>query len=400
MIEMKKRISKLVKSTRQKEKLEERIQQFFDLQWALKILLNAMFGVTAVPYSRYFNTNIAEAITSCGRESIRAGERFVNHLLQKEWINNETFLTALHGLTDKDIPLKVDKTSKEDWVAYGDTDSVFIRLGDWLEMVIGDIWLEATDNIKIKYIRGISYAIEKYVDERCYHEVQKLTYNSQVEDFRISFKQEIIAKTALFVKKKKYAYWCVEEEGAPVDKIEVTGLEIVRSDSSEAIRMRLRGIMEMILKGIPEDEIISYISKCKKELKDVLPEEIAANIGIKNISKYVKEDNTWLKRTPWHVKGVANYRKLLKELGLEKMYEDIYDGTKTRVVYVKKNPYNMETITFHRWPAQFDLVVQVDYDTMIEKFFVKKIKILLEPMGRVDLLEGETKQALMTFFGG
>ena len=92
MIEMKKRISKLVKSTRQKEKLEERIQQFFDLQWALKILLNAMFGVTAVPYSRYFNTNIAEAITSCGRESIRAGERFVNQLLRQELKSMEFYL--------------------------------------------------------------------------------------------------------------------------------------------------------------------------------------------------------------------------------------------------------------------------------------------------------------------
>jgi DNA polymerase elongation subunit (family B) len=400
MIEMKKSISKLVTGSRKKEKLEERTQQFFDLQWALKILLNAMFGVTAVPYSRYFNTNIAEAITACGRESIRAGERFVNYLLREEWIKNETFLTALHGLTDKDIPLKVDETSKEDWVVYGDTDSVFIRLGDWLEMVIGDVWLEASDNIKIKYIRGISYAIEKYVDERCYNEVQKLTYNSQVEDFRITFKQEIIAKTALFVKKKKYAYWAVEEEGAPVDKIAVTGLEIVRSDSSEAIRTRLRGIMEMILKGTPEDEIIDYISTCKRELKDVLPEEIAANIGIKNIGKYVYNDNTWKKGTPWHVKGVANYRKLLHEFGLERVYEDIYNGTKTRVVYVKKNPYNMETVTFHRWPSQFDKVVQVDYDKMIEKFFVKKIKILLEPMGRVDLLEGETKQAISAFFGG
>jgi DNA polymerase elongation subunit (family B) len=397
MIDMKKQISKLVGSTRKKEKLEERSQQLFNLQWALKIVLNAAFGILAVPYSRYFNTNIAEAITSCGRHTIKSGEKFVNQLLQGEWAKDEIFLTALHGMTDKDT-FEID-TSKEDWVAYGDTDSVFIRLGDWLETVIGKTWLDAPDNIKIKYIRGISYAIEKYVDERCYNEVQKLTYNSQVEDFRITFKQEIIAKTALFVKKKKYAYWCVEEEGAPVDKIAVTGLEIVRSDSSEAVRIRLRGIIEMILKRTPEDEIINYISTCKKELKNVLPEEIAANIGIKNINKYVKEDNTWAKGTPWHVKGVANYRKLLNELSLEHFYEDIYDGTKTRVVYVKKNPFNMETITFHRWPSQFDLFVQVDYDKMIEKFFVKKIKILLEPMGRVDLLEGETKQAIQTFFG-
>lgn len=399
MIELKKEISKIVSLSKKKEKLEERSQQLFDLQWALKILLNAMFGVTAVPYSRYFNTNIAEAITACGRETIKAGEKFVNHLLQRDWIDNELFLTALHGMTDTETPKKVEETSKEDWIAYMDTDSLFIRLGDWLEIVIGDTWTEADDSIKIKYIRGLSHAIEEYADERCFNEVQKLAYNSQVDDFRITFKQEIIAKTALFVKKKKYAYWCVDEEGAPVDKISVTGLEIIRSDSSEAVRERLRHVVEMILKNVDEDEVIDIISNYKKELKSVTPEEIAANIGVNNITKYVKEDLTWEKGTPWHIKGVANYMKLLKEFDIEDKYEAVEEGLKARVVYVKKNPLNIETITFYRWPLEFNEIVQIDYDKMIDKFFVKKIKALLEPANKVDLLEGEMKQAISAFFG-
>jgi len=50
---------------------------------ALKILINAVFGILAVPYSRYYNTNIAEAITSCGRYTIKSGERFCNDILNK-----------------------------------------------------------------------------------------------------------------------------------------------------------------------------------------------------------------------------------------------------------------------------------------------------------------------------
>ena len=399
MIEMKKELSKMVSASTKKEKLEERSQQLFDLQWALKILLNAMFGVTAVPYSRYFNTNIAEAITSCGRESVKSGEKFVNYLLQRDWIQNELFLTAMHGMTDKTTEEKVKETSQEDWIAYMDTDSVFIRLGDWLTLVVGDTWTEAEDKAKISYIRGLSHAIEQYVDGRCYNEVQKLAYNSQVDDFRIVFKQEIIAKKALFVKKKKYAYWCVDEEGAPVDKISVTGLEIIRSDSSEAVRERLRHVVEMILKDTPEEEIIETISRYKKELKEVAPEEIAANIGVNKLDKYIKDDLTWEKGTPWHIKGVANYLKLLKQFGIEDKYETIEVGLKARVVYVKKNPLNIDTITFHRWPTEFSEIVEIDYDKMIDKFFVKKIKALLEPANKVDLLEGEMKQAISAFFG-
>ena len=66
---------------KEKEKLTVRAKELFSLQWAIKILLNAVFGITAVPYSRYFNTNIAEAITSCGRWTIKAGQKFVNELL-------------------------------------------------------------------------------------------------------------------------------------------------------------------------------------------------------------------------------------------------------------------------------------------------------------------------------
>lgn len=58
-----------------------KVGQLFALQLSIKILLNAMFGITAVPYSRYFNTYIAEAITSCGRHTLKQGEKFVNSLL-------------------------------------------------------------------------------------------------------------------------------------------------------------------------------------------------------------------------------------------------------------------------------------------------------------------------------
>lgn len=62
-------------------KTEEKIARYKGLQNALKIILNSMYGILAVPYSRYFNTNIAEAITSVGRHTIKSGEFFVNELL-------------------------------------------------------------------------------------------------------------------------------------------------------------------------------------------------------------------------------------------------------------------------------------------------------------------------------
>lgn len=359
---------------KEKEKLETRAKELFSLQWAIKILLNAVFGITAVPYSRYFNKNIAEAITSCGRHTIRQGEKFVN-----EYYNSKEL--------DTDI---------EDWVAYIDTDSLFIRIGDYFK-ITDPKWDDYDDKTKINLILGESRRIEQYVDKRIFEETQLKDYNSQIEDFKISFKQEIIAKKALFVKKKKYAYWCVNEEGTPVDKIDVTGLELVRSDSAEAVRVILKDVYELILKGYSDNEISKRIDEHVASLKKVSPEEMAANITVNGIHDYLTEDGP-KKGTPWHVKGVWNYRMLLNEMGIKDDYEDVYEGTKGKVLYVKPNIYGVNVITFNRWPKEFDDTLCIDYDIMIEKFFLKKIGFMLEPMGKLELLQNESAKETVNLF--
>ena len=377
---VKKNMHKLIDKSAQiqpglkKDKVISQSQELFSRQWALKIWLNAVFGVSAVPYSRYFNTNIAEAITSCGRHTIKEGEKFVNEYYNKKNIKGLSY----------------------DLICYIDTDSLYIKLGDYFKLTDPD-WKNKIDEYKINKIQKESKKIEEYINGKIFNETQLIDYNSQVKDFKIEFKQEIIAKSALFLKKKKYAYWCVDKEGTPMDKILVTGLEVVRSDSSEAVRPRLRYIMEMILKQKPEDELTETIKKYKKELLKLSPEELAANIGINNLTKYIV-DGKPIKGTPWHVKGVANYRNLLKILNIENSYEDLHEGIKSKVVYIKKNQFNFQTITFHKWPKEFNEVLQFDEKIMVEKFFINKIKTLLEPMNKEYLIEGNIKEKQNLFF--
>ena len=374
MRKMRDEASEMPDGPEKKEMLEE-AQELFSYQWALKIWLNAVVGILAVPYSRYFNTNIAEAITSCGRHTIKQGQKFVN-----EYFGD----------------LKIDGLPS-DMVAYIDTDSLFVRLGEYFSRVDPE-WEDKPGEEKIQAIIDFSKnEIEPYVNMRTYEETQLMDFNSQVKDFKIEFKQEIIARTALFVKKKKYAYWKVNEEGTPCDEISVTGLEIIRSDSAQAVRPRLRHIMEMIMRQEPEDQITVMIKKYKKELRSLTPGELAANIGINNIQKYLGTGKP-IKGTPWHVKGVYNYRMLLKLLEVEHKYEDIHEGIKSRVAYVKKNPFNVETITFQEWPTEFDTILQFDADTMIDKFFIKKIATLLKPMVKEYLIRGDAQTKLNLFF--
>jgi DNA polymerase elongation subunit (family B) len=382
----------------EKEKCNEKKMQSHSLQLALKIMMNAFFGILSVPYSRYFNVHIAEAITSCGRHTIKSGQRFCNDLLNGDShidydpnfsIRFEELLKSLQATWE-------GNNNRKDYIAYIDTDSLFVKLGEWVDDIRSDVWEELDDDGRIELIKEISAMMEKYIDERIFNETQLQDYSSQVHDFKIGFKQEIIAKTALFIKKKKYAYWLLNDEGVPTDKMKVTGLEIIRSESAEAIRPRLKDVMDKIMRQASDKEIAGLIRKYKKELHKLEPEDLAANIGINGIKKYL---GTGIpkKGTPWHVKGVHGYRLLLKELGIQDKYEDIHEGLKAKVVYVKRNPYNIETITFHDWPKEFDGIIQLDKETMIDKFFVKKARFLLSPIGKESVIDGDM-DAVEAFF--
>jgi DNA polymerase elongation subunit (family B) len=46
-----------------------------------KLILNAIYGALAIPYSRYFNVNMASAITAAGRHIVKQGQIYINEIL-------------------------------------------------------------------------------------------------------------------------------------------------------------------------------------------------------------------------------------------------------------------------------------------------------------------------------
>ena len=151
----------------------------------------------------------------------------------------------------------------KDFVAYIDTDSLFIKFEEFLlsRGIDNDKWVNLPDQNKIDIIIKLSKLVEKYVDGCCYKELQQNTYNSNVDkdEFAIVFKQEIVCKTALFIKKKKYGFHVVNDEGVPKDKVDVTGLEIIRSETPSAFKVILKDVLRFILEN---KSVTSYCISC------------------------------------------------------------------------------------------------------------------------------------------
>lgn len=243
-----------------------------------------------------------------------------------------------------------------------------------------------TQDEKVDFILELCKEIQSVVNDYSFNVIQNQHFNSQEKEYTINWKQEIVCPSILLVKKKKYGCWVVNEDGKAVDKIKITGLDIVRSETSKPIKAMLKDVMTMVLKNSEDSLIRSKIRNYIAEIRTLPIEDLSGNVSINNIKKYIKDDGP-IKGTPWHVKGVYAHQVLINKFNLQDRYQEVSEGEKSKVIYLKPNAYGFETLTYvSKYPKELK-TVEPDVDKMIEKFFVKKISMLLDPCNKMDLLD-------------
>ncbi len=277
-------------------------------------------------------------------------------------------------------------------VTYIDTDSLFIRLGFFLKNqgVNIKVWDSMEQKVRIEYLLKLSKYIENNINGRMYEETQNVDYLSNVhrDDFSIEFKQEIVCTKALHISPKMYAFRVINEEGFDCDRIDAKGVESVRSTSPKAFRNGLKDLLELLLTSGTDDDIITYISDNIQKYYGAHPEDISVNIGVNNIRKYSDKETLYKKGTPYQVKGAISYMYLLKELDLDYKYEPISEGDKCRFTYIKHNKWGIAGITYFEWPKEFkEYGIIPDVELQVEKYFLGKMRILLDPINKLSLLD-------------
>jgi hypothetical protein len=296
-----------------------------------------------------------------------------------------------------------------DFVTYCDTDSIFVDLGEFIkEQGLIDKFNTFSKEKKIEYIIKISKVLENYINNKSYEIIQKQHFNSQESEFRINFKQELVAEAANFVAKKKYALWVVNEKGAPCDKLEAKGLDIIQSSTPEGIKDYLKEVTKKIIHGESDDDISEFIHKCKDNIKKLSPEEIAVNLQVNNMEEYIFNGQLHKKVNksggesgiPITVKGSYFFNNIALKFdkNIELNYEPIKSGDKVKVVYLKNNKWKYNIIAFPtRYPKELNNFLQIDYETQIEKYFIKKIELILEPAGKLHILK-QDRNNISDFF--
>ena len=241
-------------------------------------------------------------------------------------------------------------------------------------------------------ILEIAGEVQEYIN-RSYDYFAKKFLNIQ-NGHRFEIKQELIAKSAFWVTKKRYGQWIINDSGLTVEKLDVKGLDIVRSSFPPAFRDFMTRVLKAILAKVDKGKIDGFILNFKKSLHSESIDDIALPTGVKGLKKYTKKKTTYgfggksmftemEKGSPVYVKASIVYNDLLKHFNANNC-EPIRNASKIRWVYLKDNPFNIDAIAFKGYddPKEImDFITQyIDRDKLFDKALKKKIQMFYDSM--------------------
>jgi hypothetical protein len=157
------------------------------------------------------------------------------------------------------------------------------------------------------------------------------------------------------------------------------GLEAVKSSTPAPCRNMIKSAFKIIMNKT-EDEMIEFISQCRKEFYNLPPEEISFPRTANNINKYKSPSRIYAEKTPIHIRGVLLYNHYIKKNKLDTKYPIINNGEKIKFCYLKKaNPIHENVISFiQQFPKELNIAKYVDYDLQFEKSFLDPLKTILQ----------------------
>jgi len=352
-------------------------EQYFDRrQHIQKIVLNSLYGVLGLPVFRFYDLDNAEATTLTGQSLIKFSKKITNHFYNKEL-----------GTAD-------------DYVIYIDTDSIFASAVPLIKKRFPN--QELSETMMTQRIMEICGEVQDFLN-KSYDYFGKKFCNVDKHVFDI--KQEVIAKSGLFITKKRYGLRIINDAGRKVNKIHVKGLDTIRSNFAVAMKELLSKVLEDILADVPKEKIDERISVFKRNMNNLHYDVVANPIGVKGIGKYEEKDiespfNSYKKGTPVHVKSAINYNSLIDYWYEGKRYEKISNGNKIKWVYLKENEFGFDSIAYKGYedpPQILELIRKyIDHNKMYEQAMSKKIDMFYQALkwGGVE----DTTQSMSRFF--
>jgi DNA polymerase elongation subunit (family B) len=314
--------AKLKETIKAGNKIEE---EYWDKrQLVKKINLNSLYGAILNPGCRFFDKRIGQSTTLTGRAIAKHMAGKVNEIITGE--NNHTGKAII----------------------YGDTDSCYFSAFRTLQKDIEKGLIPWSKESVIQLYDQIGEEVNKTFPQFMLDAFHCPKTRGEV----IKAGREIVAIKGLFITKKRYAVLYYDKEGKRTDidgkpgKIKAMGLDLKRSDTPEFIQNFLSDVLEKVLTGTSEQEVLDFITEFRTNFKVRPGWEKGSPKRANNISAYRgKEEKAGKTNMPGHVRASLNWNTL-KRMMDDKYSMSVTDGAKVIVCKLKDNPLGFTSVAY------------------------------------------------------
>ena len=314
--------AKLKEAIKAENKVEE---EYWDKrQLVKKINLNSLYGAILNAGCRFFDKRIGQSTTLTGRQIVKHMAGKVNEIVTGEY----------------------DYRGKA--VIYGDTDSCYFSAYKTLKNEIDSGVIPWTKESVVQLYDQIGEEVNSTFPQFMLDTFHCPKSRGEV----IKAGREIVGSKALFITKKRYAVLYYDKEGKRSDiegkpgKIKAMGLDLKRSDTPEFIQNFLSDVLEKVLTGATEKDVLDHITAFRTEFKARPGWEKGSPKRANNITEYqAKEVKAGKANMPGHVRASINWNTL------KRMYDDKYstnitDGAKVIVCKLKQNAMGFTSVAY------------------------------------------------------
>ena len=316
-------MQKMLKKAKDADNKAE-IEYWDKRQLVKKINLNSLYGAILNPGCRFFDKRIGQSTTLTGRQIVKHMSAEVNKVMTGEY----------------------DHVGKA--VIYGDTDSVYFSA-----------WPVLKDDVESgKLDWNIDKCITLY-DQVC-DQANTTFPDFMVKAFHcpktrsdvIAAGREIVARSGLYITKKRYAALVTDLEGYRTDvdgkpgKVKAMGLDLRRSDTPVFMQQFLSELLLMVLTDVPQADVLQRITEFRKEFSARPGWEKGSPKRANKIGHYQRlEERQGKANMPGHVRASINWNTL-KRMNGDKYSQEIVDGMKVIVCKLKQNPLGYTSVAY------------------------------------------------------
>ncbi len=368
--------AKLKEAINAGNKIEE---EYWDKrQLVKKINLNSLYGAILNPGCRFFDKRIGQSTTLTGRQIAKHMAGKVNEIVAGEYNH-------------------VGKA-----IIYGDTDSCYFSAYKTLKKEIDAGHIPWTKETVVQLYDQIGEEVNTTFPQFMLDAFHCPKSRGEV----IRAGREIVGSKSLFITKKRYAVLYYDKEGKRSDvdgkpgKIKAMGLDLKRSDTPEFIQNFLSDVLEMVLTGATEEQVLEHITHFRTAFKARPGWEKGSPKRANNITEYeAKEKKAGKANMPGHVRASINWNTL-KRMYNDKYSMNITDGAKVIVCKLKQNPLGFTSVAYPvdelRLPQWFkDL--PFDHDEMEATIIDNKLENLIGVLNW-DIKSTEEKNTFNSLF--